>query len=96
MFFWSTIESLHKSLPPTFMCQVLLYVAHCVLTCWFPEEKYKDEAQANKYYMVQVPVSHLVEVQKITLFLDIKMFLCTEKLKEKLKSYCYYYFLIMV
>jgi hypothetical protein len=30
-------------------------------------EKYKEEAQANKNYMVQVPVSHLVKAQKIML-----------------------------
>jgi hypothetical protein len=50
-------------------------------------EKYKEEAQANKNYMVHVHVSHLVEVQKIMLYLDVKMFLCTKKLKGKLKSY---------
>jgi hypothetical protein len=30
-------------------------------------EKYKEEAQVNKNYMVQVPVSHLVKFQKIML-----------------------------
>lgn len=47
-------------------------------------EKYKEEAQANKNYMVQVPIFHHFTFQKIMLT-DLKMFICTEKVKENLK-----------
>jgi hypothetical protein len=38
--------------------------------------------------MVQVPVSHLVEVQKIMLFLDVKMSrnLCMARFTNKLRN----------